>query len=95
MAFLVVVGVAVVNLVLGGVVGAFLVDYKSAVSAHASTDADNLSKTLDAYFQGTISQMDLADETVADEYRRELNAGGVDLAQFQAILEWRRRGCPN
>ncbi len=79
--------VVVLNLAVAGLVGAFLLDFESYVSGDASKDAENISKTLDAGLQGIFSQIDFALQTVADEYERELDAGGVDAAQLQATLE--------
>ena len=87
LALLVALGVVVLNLAVAGLVGAFLVDYEFFVSGEAGKDAQNLSKTLDAGLQGMFSELDLALQAAADEYERELDAGGVDAAQIQATLE--------
>ena len=65
----------------------FVSDHNSQNQRAAWKNAENLSKALDAGLTGTFSQVNIVLQTVADEYQRELGAGGVDPVRLQAMLD--------
>ena len=80
-------GALVLNLIVAGLVGAFLLTYDATLRGQARTNAENLVRALEAGLEGTLSQIDIVLQSVADEYQRELAAGGVDAAKLQETLE--------
>ena len=75
------------NLIIATLIISFLIDYGASVRRQAWTDAENLSRVLDAALEGKFAQIDLVLQSVADEYRRELTEGGVKVAELQTMLD--------
>ena len=75
------------NLIIATLVISFLIDYGASVRRQAWTDAENLSRALDAALEGKFAQIDLVLQSVADEYRRQLTEGGVKVAELQTMLD--------
>ena len=75
------------NLVVLSLTGWFLVDYDMSERRQAWKNSENLTRALDAGLEGMFSQIDLTLQSVADEYERELNNGGIDDRQIQMLLD--------
>ena len=83
------------NLLIALLIASFLGDYAATQRQHAWTNAENLNRALDEGLEGRFSQIDIVLQSVADEHRRELAAGGIDAAALQDILDRQARRLPD
>ncbi|MBI3447018.1 MAG: PAS domain-containing protein [Magnetospirillum sp.] len=78
--------VIVLNLFIGGMVGATLYQSLRQHEHQSEVLAENLSTVLQAHLSGIIAKIDVTLLAVADEIHRQEQAGGIDAAALEEVL---------
>lgn len=79
--------VALLNLLVVLLSGAFLYQSRLQHERRAETTTQNLAKAIDQSVSGSIEKIDLTLRAIVDELERQLAAGGIHHAAMEAVLE--------